>query len=193
MIELDNRAEQFLNSIREEGEQECAAIKQQTRTMVDAELAKANAEEQAGAEKTVAFERSRSEAAANRELSAARAKMRAELSVQRDAITRQVFAAAGKKLTAFVQSADYAAWLQKSAAALAAKTGSGSVLYARPADLPLLQGKVPQGCTLQADSAIALGGLRAAGGAVAADDTLDARLESQKDWFLEHSGLSIEA
>ena len=38
---------------------------------------------------------------------------------------------------------------------------------------------------------IRLGGLRAKCGAVEADDTLDMKLEAQKDWFLQNSGMSI--
>ena len=41
------------------------------------------------------------------------------------------------------------------------------------------------------DATIRLGGLRAKSGAVEADDTLDMKLEAQKDWFLQNSGMSI--
>ena len=51
--------------------------------------------------------------------------------------------------------------------------GESGTLYARTADLPLLQGKLP------------------AGVALAADDTLEARLDAQHDWFLQNAGLEI--
>ena len=46
---------------------------------------------------------------------------------------------------------------------------------------------------LEADGSITLGGLKGANPAkgVAADDTLEARLEAQHDWFLENAGLEI--
>lgn len=44
---------------------------------------------------------------------------------------------------------------------------------------------------MTADTTIRLGGLRAKCGAVEADDTLDMKLEAQKDWFLQNSGMSI--
>lgn len=50
---------------------------------------------------------------------------------------------------------------------------------------------VPAGCEVTADTTIRLGGLRAKCGAVEADDTLDMKLEAQKDWFLQNSGMSI--
>ena len=71
--------------------------------------------------------------------------------------------------------------------------GQSGTLYARTADLPLLQGKLPAGVALAADDTITLGGLRAANPAtgLAADDTLEARLDAQHDWFLQNAGLEI--
>ena len=103
------------------------------------------------------------------------------------------FAAASTQLAAFAAGKDYAAWLVKSAAALAETMGESGTLYARTADLPLLQGKLPAGVALTADDTITLGGLRAANPAtgLAADDTLEARLDAQHDWFLQNAGLEI--
>ena len=54
-------------------------------------------------------------------------------------------------------------------------------------------GHAPAGTVLEADDSITLGGLKGANPAkgVAADDTLEARLEAQHDWFLENAGLEI--
>ena len=101
--------------------------------------------------------------------------------------------AARTQLAAFAAGKDYAAWLVKSATALAETMGESGTLYARTADLPLLQGKLPAGVALTADDTITLGGLRAANPAtgLAADDTLEARLDAQHDWFLQNAGLEI--
>ncbi|MDD4850036.1 MAG: V-type ATP synthase subunit E family protein [Gemmiger sp.] len=193
MIELDNRAEQFLESIRQEGEQSCAKIQRETTAQVEAALARTREAEKARAEKSLAFESSRAAVQANRALSAAREGARARLSARRAALSAEVFADARAKLAAFAQSPAYAPWLCQRAAALAGKTalGTGITLLARTADLPLLQGHLPAGCTLQADDTITIGGLKATGAALAADDTLDSSLEAQRDWFLQNSGLSI--
>ena len=74
---------------------------------------------------------------------------------------------------------------------------SGPVLSFTPvtaADLPLLKNvELPAGTVLEADDSITLGGLKGTNPAkgVAADDTLEARLEAQHDWFLENAGLEI--
>ena len=170
MNELDTRAERFLESIRAEGEAACAAIRTETDAEIDRQLDEARQAQQAKAEHTLHFETERARTRANRELSAART-----------------------QLAAFAAGKDYAAWLVKSAAALAETMGESSTLYARTADLPLLQGKLPAGVALAADDTITLGGLRAANPTtgLAADDTLEARLDAQHDWFLQNAGLEI--
>ena len=50
---------------------------------------------------------------------------------------------------------------------------------------------LPADCTVEADATIRLGGLRARAGSTEADDTLDIRMENQKDWFLRSCGMSI--
>ncbi len=190
-IELNRQVEQFLAAIREEGAQNCAAIRSKTEAEIEAALAEAQKKEKARSEETVRFETVRAEAQANRQMSEGRAALRAELAAQRDELQKQVFDAAREKLAAFAAGADYAPWLEKNAQHIADMLGA-CTLYARSADLALLKGHVPAGCTLAADDGIALGGLKAASAAEAADDTLEARLKAQYGWFLEHSGLSIE-
>lgn len=189
MNELDTRAERFLESIRAEGEAACAAIRTETDAEIDRQLDEARQAQQAKAEHTLHFETERARTRANRELSAARMQARAKLAAQRQQIAADTFAAARTQLAAFAAGKDYAAWLVKSAAALA----ESGTLYARTADLPLLQGKLPAGVALAADDTITLGGLRAANPAtgLAADDTLEARLDAQHDWFLQNAGLEI--
>lgn len=191
MIELDNRAVQFLESIRSEGERSVEAVRSETDTQIAAELEKTRAAEKARADKTLQYEANRADVQANRALSTAREQTRARLSTRRGELADTVFAEAKAALVQFTAGPDYAPWLCQSAAELAAKLGAGTVLYARTADLPLLQGKLPAGCTLKADDGITLGGLKAEGGALSADDTLATRLDAQRDWFLENSGLSI--
>ena len=192
MNELDTRAERFLESIRVEGEAACAAIRTETDAEVDRQLDEARQAQQAKAEHTLHFETERARTRANRELSAARMQARAK-AAQRQQIAADAFAAARTQLAAFAAGKDYAAWLQASAAALAETMGESGTLYARTADLPLLQGKLPAGVALTADDTITLGGLRAANPAtgLAADDTLEARLDAQHDWFLQNAGLEI--
>ena len=181
MNELDTRAERFLESIRAEGEAACAAIREETERALNTQLDETRRTEPA-------------KTRANRDLSAARMAARATLAAQRQKIADETFSKAREQLAAFVAGKDYAAWLQKEAASLAETLGENAKITARAADLPLLKNvRLPAGTVLEADDSITLGGLKGANPAkgVAADDTLEARLEAQHDWFLENAGLEI--
>ena len=194
MNELDTRAERFLESIRAEGEAACAAIREETERAINTQLDETRRTENARVERTLHFETERARTRANRDLSAARMAARATLADQRQKIADETFAEARSQLAAFAAGDKYAAWLQNEAAALAEALGENANIAARPADLPLLQNvKLPAGAALTADDSIAIGGLKGANPAkgLAADDTLEARLEAQHDWFLENAGLEI--
>ena len=143
MNELDTRAERFLESIRAEGEAACAAIRTETDAEIDRQLDEARQAQQAKAEHTLHFETERARTRANRELSAARMQARAKLAAQRQQIAADAFAAARTQLATFAAGKDYAAWLVKSAAALAETMGESSTLYARTADLPCCRASCP--------------------------------------------------
>ena len=190
MNELDTRAERFLESIRAEGEAACAAIREETERAINTQLDETRRTENTRVERTLRFETERAKTRANRDLSAARMAARATLAAQRqkiaDELRRGAVIAPARK--------DYAAWLQKEAASLAETLGENAKITARAADLPLLKNvRLPAGTVLEADDSITLGGLKGANPAkgVAADDTLEARLEAQHDWFLENAGLEI--
>ena len=166
----------------------------ETERAINTQLDETRRTENARVERTLRFETERAKTRANRDLSAARMAARATLAAQRQKIADETFSKAREQLAAFVAGKDYAAWLQKEAASLAETLGENAKITARAADLPLLKNvELPAGTVLEADDSITLGGLKGANPAkgVAADDTLEARLEAQHDWFLENAGLEI--
>ena len=75
--------------------------------------------------------------------------------------------------------------------------GGDVELFLRKEDLVFsddLKAIFKNGCVVTESDDIVYGGLRAADRKThcLADDTLDTKLKEQKEWFLEHSGLSIE-
>lgn len=191
MIELDHRAEKFLDSIRDEGQRDCTEIRAKTEAEVQTALELARREDQAKTSQTIRFETARSEVQGNKALSAKRAMVRGELAAKRQQLQQEIFAEAETQVRRFTESCDYAPWLIEGAQKLARTVTPRAVIYARTVDLPLLQGVLPEDCRLVADDTIHLGGLRACGSICAVDDTLESRLARQYGWFLAHSGLSI--
>ena len=192
MIEENERAAKFMQAIQRDGEKRRAAIMESIDQEVAAELEKVKAAATAKARQMGDYEKVRLQEETNRKLSRSVVDTGAELSARRTAIAGQVFAACEEKLAEFTAGGEYAGYLARSAASLLQLLHTDKAdFYARPADVEAVKVAVPAGCTVTADPAIKLGGLRAKSGSVEADDTLDMKLESQKDWFLQNSGMSI--
>ncbi|MFR8969403.1 MAG: V-type ATP synthase subunit E family protein [Gemmiger sp.] len=187
MNELDTRAERFLESIRAEGEAACAAIRTETDAEIDRQLDEARQAQQAKAEHTLHFETERARTRANRELSAARMQARAKLAAQRQQIAADTFAAARTQLAAFAAGKDYAAGWSK----CYRLPRPWAKRHCTPtADLPLLQGAARRCGPDAMTPSLAPARCQPATG-LAADDTLEARLDAQHDWFLQNAGLEI--
>ena len=192
MIEENERAAKFMQAIQRDGEKRRAQIMQAIDQEVTAELEKIKADAAAKARQMGDYEKARLQEQTNRELSRSVLSTGAELAKRRGEIEEQVFAACEQELAAFTAGPDYAAYLQKSAQALLGLLHAETAqFYARPQDVQIAGAVLPAGCQVQADGQIRLGGLRATAGAMEADDTLDVKLQAQKDWFLQHSGMSI--
>ena len=70
------------------------------------------------------------------------------------------------------------------------------IVYVRPGDMRFaddIKKAFGRDCKVESSDEITIGGCRAgvAGGSTVADDTLDTRLEAQREWFLENSGMSV--
>lgn len=192
MIEENERAAKFMQAIQRDGEQRRAAIMKAIDAETDAELEKAKTAAEAKAQQMGDYEKIRLQEDTNRRLSHSVMDIEAELAQKRSQVTGEVIDACEEKLAAFVAGPEYPAYLQQSARALLKMLHAETAeFYARPEDVKAAEAAVPAGCSVQPDRGIRLGGLRAKTGAVEADDTLDVKLDAQKDWFLQNSGMSI--
>ena len=192
MIEENERAAKFMQAIQRDGEQRRAAIMKAIDAETDAELEKAKAAAEAKAQQMGDYEKIRLQEDTNRRLSHSVMDIEAQLAQKRSQVTDEVIGACEEKLAAFVAGPEYSAYLKESARALLKMLHAETAeFYARPEDVKAAEAAVPAGCSVQPDEGIRLGGLRAKTGAVEADDTLDVKLDAQKDWFLQNSGMSI--
>ena len=192
MIEENERAAKFMQAIQRDGEQRRTTIMKAIDEETDAELEKARAAAAAKAKQMADYEKVRLQEDTNRRLSHSVLDTGAELAHKRSDITNQIFALCEAQIDAFVNSDAYAEHLAQSAKALLGMLRCETAeFFARPQDVAAAQKAVPAGCTVTADAQIRLGGLRAKVGAMEADDTLDMKVDTQKEWFLQNSGMSI--
>lgn len=130
---------------------------------------------------------------AHREMDARR-----ELLEKRRKIMEEIFTQAAERLKEFAQSQEYQDWMKRHCQKLAETFSQpGTVLFVRPEDRKLeslLKSAFGTACEVQEDEEIHLGGVRAQNLAMGlvADDTLDALLENQQEWFEENSGLQVQ-
>ncbi len=130
---------------------------------------------------------------AHREMDARR-----ELLEKRRQLMEQVFSDAATKLKEFANSTEYEDWMVRHCRELAEVfDDTETQIYVRPEDLKLektLADTFGKPCCVLADDEIQIGGLRAQNPAMGlvADDTLDALLENQQEWFEETSGLRVQ-
>ena len=132
-----------------------------------------------------------------REFSVKETKLREQIFTKRDEIKTDVFNRAKNKLIEFTKSDDYKAFVVNSAAEIKKNLvgrDKAITVYLRECDMAL-KNDIEQAfafpCVFVIDDKIEIGGIRAKFSSVIIDDTIDARLNSQVDWFEENSGLDI--
>ncbi|HCA71177.1 MAG TPA: hypothetical protein DHW78_08070 [Ruminococcaceae bacterium] len=175
------------------------------RNKIEQEVADYKAHELENAEKEVlneAYRLIQAEMAAMRnkiarEMALREQDARRELLTRRQQISDEVFANAKESLTKFTETDKYKVFLEKAAKeAVPLFQASDITIGMKPGD-EAYQSTVKTAfggkCTFVEDKTIHLGGLRIISKSLGltADQTLDALLEDQRDWFETHSGLAV--
>ena len=120
-----------------------------------------------------------------------------KLFIARSAMVEEVFKKAADKLVEYAKSDAYTSKLTDSAKAIAdVFDGRDCVLYVNERDLGAAEGikALFGGSTeVRADKTIKIGGIRGycADMGIIADETLDSKLEAQREWFVENAALSV--
>lgn len=191
---------QFYNAINDYAKKQRLRILYETEAQNAAELTRAESEALSDAYRMIQRETAEMRASVTKELSSHEYEGRRALFERRVDIEKKVFDEAAEKLSAYTATPDYKNYIYKAVLA-AAKTFSsspdGTVFRVREEDMTFaesINSAYGSKCTIEADSTIQLGGLRALneGLGIAIDATLDARLEQQHEWFCENADLSID-
>lgn len=120
-----------------------------------------------------------------------------KLFVERTKMTKEVFRLAAEKLCDYTKTAEYHEKLKESAKAVAEVFDNcGCVLYLNERDMGMadeLKTFFSGNVEVIADKSIKIGGVKGycAGKGIIADETLDTKLEAQREWFVENAALSV--
>ena len=194
----DDRVSKFVAAITREAEEQRQRIEEETKEFIAGEMEKAEMEALNDSYKMIQRAVSNIRADVGSQLSARMMENRRVLLQKREEITQAVMDKAAEKLVSFTDSPDYRAFLTASAQRAAAAiggVGTPPTVFLRKADMGFasdIQAAIGP-CDCKEDAGISLGGLRmsSADGRLTADDTLDTRLASQREWFQKNSGLVL--
>lgn len=123
--------------------------------------------------------------------------LKTEVLSTRQGITERVFAAAKKKLEAFTKTSEYGVFLKNSVSEMVKLCGESPLtVFVKEDDFSFsseLQ-KISASVTVKTDSSIEIGGAYGICEEehIKLNDLLETRLNAQKDWFYENSGLSLK-
>lgn len=119
------------------------------------------------------------------------------LFLERAAMVDEIFDLAAQKLVAYTAEARYTQQLKESAKAIAELFDNNDcVLFMNERDLGMaeeLKGFFGGNVQVQADSSIKIGGVRGycESKSIIADETLDSKLDAQREWFIESAALCV--
>lgn len=193
MINNANKTERFKNAINSDAEARCDKIKKDVDEYIENELKKTRRLARLNVRPVRSSEFDRLNEEINAELSETETKQTEKLVARRNEITEKVFADAEKKIVEFTASDKYHDFIMTSVKNIKSAIGDASVIYLRPADKRFEAEIKALGNEVEYDGLIKLGGCKGMNSqtAMAADDTLDSRLEEEKQSFYGYSGLSL--
>lgn len=120
-----------------------------------------------------------------------------QLFIERAAMTKEVFDLAKEKLNEYTKTAEYSEKLKNSAKEIAEFfDGKDCVLFLNERDIKAaddLKSFFGGSVEVKEDKTIKIGGLKGycKSMGIIADETLDTKLEAQKEWFVENAELSV--
>ena len=193
LINNSSKTERFLKAINSDADARCEKIKNDVDEYIENEIKKTRrlARQNVRPVRSSEFDRLNEEI--NAELSENETKEIEKLVARRSEITEKVFAQAVEKIKAFAESDSYRGFIINSVSNIKAAIGDEAVIILRPDDKKLEAEIKALGNAVKYDEFIKLGGCKGENlrTAMTVDDTLDARLETEKQNFYSYSGLSL--
>ncbi len=193
----NNKTDNFLRAIKRYANAQKRALKGEVEQLKNERLKEAEATAKRDSER---MKKEKLAETRNR-VTAKRAKITQEgqrkLFLERSQMTAEVFSLAAEKLNDYIKTAEYRKKLKESAKAVAEVfDGCGCVLYLNERDLDFageLKEFFSGNVEVKADKTIKIGGIKGycACKGIIADETLDTKLEAQREWFVENAALSV--
>nr|WP_316613663.1 hypothetical protein [uncultured Ruminococcus sp.] len=186
----------FLDAINKYAEQQKAQITQEIEDYKNTKIEQATQQGLQDAYDLIRADIAQRKAVIVNDLAKKELALRNGLFRERQALADKVFDEAKEKLLAFTKSEEYSDFLRRSLEEIKAHCGTAQcVISIAPCDeekRSLIESVIPD-AQITADNHILIGGIKANCPelGILMDDTLDARLEEQREWFIENCGMKV--
>lgn len=193
-----NSTKAFTDAIQHMAAQECKKIDDETEEIRRQRLRDISSHTKIKYNEYVEYELKRIDAQKNREISDIEEDSKRELTSLRIKLENMVFQNVVKEIEKFTSSDKYIDYLVNDVKEILESMENGEELrfFMRDKDLSFtdeINKNLGTNIVFNADKSIVYGGVRAEGVKTGnlADDTIDVKLQQEKEWFVEHSGLKI--
>ncbi len=191
-----NKTSNFLKAINKYAVEQSEAIHKEVEEFKKQEIEKATKEGIKDAYELIQKEISTRRTQITSDIAKRNQSSRRELFHRRNEIVDKVFDDVKEKLVRFSSTDDYTAYLKRSAEEISELFGDNEcVVYVKQTDSDKLEAitDIIKGCAVEFDDSIELGGIKGYCKAlnILADNTLDTKLNDQRGWFAENSGLKV--
>ena len=192
-----NKTDNFLKAIKKYANAQKHAMEGEVRQMKTERLKEAEAKAKRDSEKLKKEKLNESHNRNTAMLASKTQEGQRKLFLERSRMTEEVFKLADEKLTEYIKTDAYSEKLRTSAKAVAEVfEDNDCVLYLSERDMGAadeLKAFFKGNTEVKADKAIKIGGVKGycASLGIIADETLDSKLEEQREWFVENATLSV--
>ena len=186
----------FLDAINKYAEQQKAQITQEIEDYKNTKIEQATAQGLQDAYDLIRADIASRKAVIVNDLAKKELELRNDLFHERQSLADKVFDQAKEQLLAYTKTDDYTAFLTRSINEIKEKCGTARcVISIAPFDeekRDLIESVLPD-AQITVDPHILIGGIKANCPAlgILMDDTLDARLEAQREWFIENCSMKV--
>lgn len=191
----EKNVREFIEAINRDALDEVRRLERESDEYNRIELEKTQDEAKKVLEERNRVDRAKIKAETNREISRLQFENKKKIIDRRTEIEDKVFKEAEDKLTEFASSEKYLDFLIKSAQNILKEIGKENVtFFMRESDLSFkekISEKLNAEYEFKPDSTILIGGLKGESKNILADDTLDKRLQNEREWFRMNSSLSV--
>ncbi len=192
MLSQEEQVAIFVDAINRKAAMECKKIEKETKRLYTIEAEKLQQAAQTNMEKRLAYAKVQALTGYNKSIAKNHVDCRRRIAEKRKEIENRVFGAVKENLTAFTKESAYIDFLRESLMKLGRYSEKALTVWVREADAQTVKRLIDEmklGFSIKTDRNISVGGIKAETEEKIIDDTLDARLEEQKESFYSGSGL----